>query len=47
MMYLHTQVTFVYVCIYACIDRCICIRARAKALVRRYQGAVKALLRRC
>ncbi len=28
-MYLYTQVTFVYVCMYACIDRCICIRARA------------------
>ena len=25
----HTSLTFVYVCIYACIDRCICIRARA------------------
>jgi hypothetical protein len=28
-MYRHTEVTFVFVYIYACIDRCICIRARA------------------
>ncbi len=28
-MYLRTLVTFVYVCIYACIDRFVCICARA------------------
>jgi hypothetical protein len=29
LMYLHISVTFVHVCIFACIDRCTCIRARA------------------
>ncbi len=28
-MYVHTHVSFEYVCIYVCIHRCICIRARA------------------